>query len=515
MDRDFATIFYTLTTDQKTWILDRSDDELRTLFNLLVIKGRLDLVQLMPTSGDHIHIVDQYTLSPIMNAIKFKHWSIVEYLLKYTDATINGPLPRDEDIEYEWLVNIKTITNQYLTAARTNNWKMMLQCLEGPDRDVIKKGMDYDTRATAVQIAAEYGHLNIVKNIVEGNLLAPFYYDDLYSIATQAATFGKLPVVEYIFNHPNFIYETFNYSGFKRIDFDKRVAIAIFGAVTNGHLNVVKYLCRYTPNDELKFVAMDCTQTLVLNYLHKEGHINVHSDIGAYDSRTYLSRAARKGNLKVVQWLVNEMKVDVKVSGGNNETPLMAAFDEDGSHDYSYDTSTPKSFETASWLMKNSEVKIDDVVEQETGRTVVMVACQLHDYQLVENILKHTKVDLSAVDNAGQSVWDMVAWDNPYVEGSAEKVFKIMFLSCEHVPDSFKDRYPGNPSFQSLIEKGQILRDRIKLYQKQREEALQIELSTLTKKRPEGIPNVLIQKIRSFDELTFSEKWYVNKRRTQ
>jgi ankyrin repeat protein/uncharacterized protein YdcH (DUF465 family) len=513
MDMDFETSFKSLPAEQRTWILDQNDTNLRTLFNHLVTSGRLDLVQLMPPTGNHIHMKDTYHLTPIMNAIKFKHWSIVKYLLESTDATINGALPRDEDIEYEWLVSIKTITNRYLAAAKTNNWKIMSQCLEGPDRDIIKKGTDLFS-TTAVQIAAEYGHLDIVRNIVERNLLAPVYYDDLYRIATEAATYGHLPVVQYIFRRPDFIYKTFSFSGFPGLDVDTRRAIAIFGAVTNGHINVVAFLCGYTPRDVLEFVAMDCDKPSILNYLHTEGHINVHSDIGKYDRRTYITRAAQKGNLDVVKWLVETINVDARMSDGNGMTPLMAAFDDDGS---SYNTENPKALKTASWLMENSGVGIDDVVDEDTHRTALMVACQMYSFDVAENILKHTKVDLTAVDDAGESVWDMVDWRrtdcNSYVQNHFEKILKMMFIKCEEIPDSFKDKYPDDPSFQSLIEKGQILRDRIKLYEKARKKALKQELSTSTTMRPEGLPKDAIRNILSFGELTLSEKWYMNKRR--
>jgi ankyrin repeat protein len=461
---------------------------------------------------------DTYHLTPIMNAIKFKHWTIVKYLLESTDATIIGALPRDEDIEYEWLVRIKTITNRYLAAAKTNNWGIMSECLEGPDRDIIKKGIDFEERTTASQIAAQYGHLDIVRNIVVRNLLGPSYYDDLYRIATEAATYGHLPVVEYIFSRPDFEYETFEFSGFRRIDFEARKSIAIFGAVTNGHINVVAFLCSHTPSEVLEFVAIDCQKPSVLHYLHANQYIDVQSDdFSLHDGRTYLVRAAQKGNLDVVKWLIKTMNVDARVSDANGVTPLMAAFDEDALHDYSYARDKPKSLDTAYWLMENSGVGIDDIVDKDTGRSALMVACQMNLLEVVENILKHTNVDLDAVNDAGESVWDMADWRgnhyNSYVNNHYEKVLKMMFIKCKDIPDSFKDKYPDDPSFQSLIERGQILRDRIKLYEKARKKALKQELSTSTTMRPEGLPKDAIRNILSFGELTLSEKWYMNKRR--
>jgi ankyrin repeat protein len=457
-----------------------------------------------------------------MNAIKFKHWTIVEYLLKDTDATIDGPLPRDEEIDDAWLLGITKITKRYLTAAETNDWDTMFECLESPDREIIKKSIDHEKRATATRIAAEYGHLNIVRNIVEGNLMGPSYHDDLYSIAVVAATHGHLPVVKYIFKRHDFLYETFTFSGFPRLDFDARQGIAIFGAVTNGHLHVVEFLCRYVPEDILKFVAMDCTRISVLHYLHMNGHINVQSDIGAYDKRTYLSRAAQKGNLKVVEWLVMDMKVDARVPDADGVTPLMAAFDDDGLHDYSYEGDRPKHLRTAYWLMENGGVNVNDVVDEETGQTAIMVACEMFLFPVIENILKHTKVDLTVVDAAGDSVWDMVDWRwrgdndyNDYVRSHFEPIIKIMILESEDIPESFLLRYPHDARSQAFIDKQFILRERTQSYEKQRKRALKLQLSTSTKKRPEGIPRDVIRNIKSFDKLTFDEKYYYRKRRLE
>jgi hypothetical protein len=446
-----------------------------------------------------------------MSAIECKHWAVVEYLLKNTDATIDGVLSTDD----EWLLKMKTITDRYLVAAETNDWKTMSECLEGDDRDIIKKGIDHEKR-TAAQIAAGKGHLDIVRNIVERNLMAPSYYDDLHNIATCAATSGHLHVVKYVFDRKDFQYQTFEFTGFNRIDFGARNGIVIFGAVTNGHVHVVEYLSRYTPREILEFVAMDCTQTSVLDYLHENGHINVYTDIGLYDRKTYLSRAAQKGHIEVVEWLVNVMNVDARVPDGTGVTPLIAAFGDDGLHGYGYEISNLKPLDTAFWLMENSGVDIDAVVDQNTGRTAIMVVCQKYWFTVMKNILTQTKVNLNAVDYAGQSVWDMVEWRlHNFLRRDVEEVLKIMFVQCKLIPDSFKDRYPDDPTFQAFVEKGQLLKDRVKSYEKKRKKALHETLSTRTRGRPEGVPRDAIKNILSFGKLTFDEKRYIYKRKAE
>jgi ankyrin repeat protein len=454
-----------------------------------------------------------------MNAIKYKHWTIVEYLLKDTDATIDGALPQDEEIDDAWLLGITKITKRYLTAAKTNDWNTMLECLEGPGRDIIKKGIDHKSR-TAAQIAARHGYLNIVTNIVERHFMGPSYNDDLYRVATIAATYGHLDVVKYIFERNDFVYTTFSFSMFPRINYIVRPQIAIFGAVTNGHLDVVKFLCKYVPKDVLNFVVMDCTQIKILQFFHEEKIINVRSDLGMYDLRTYLSRAAQKGHLRVVEWLTKTMKVDARVSNDDGTTVLMDAFDEDTSHgsgDRDKPKYKPKSLETAFWLMKNCGVKIDDIVDEDTGRTALMVACEKLLFPVVENILKHTKVDLTALDNTGKSVWNMVDWRgndyNSYVKERLEIIMKIMIIECEHIPDTFLGEYEDS-RFQAFVEKGQILREQIESYEKERKTALKLKLSTRTKKKPDGVVcKVVIENILSFDKLTFDEKWSFKKRR--
>ena len=175
---------------------------------------------------------------------------------------------------------------------------------------------------TPLHCAAAKGHLAIVKY-----LTSELDFDVLCkdkagcSPANLAASNGQLEVLKF------FVTE-FHYN--VNSDWDSTPFLPIHGASFYGHIDIVKYIVEECSSSATNLAAGDAYRALsiavseehleIIAYLHS---IGFHADHKADNQGvSILHFAAERGQLKILKFLISELKCKKDVMNFNNQTPL-------------------------------------------------------------------------------------------------------------------------------------------------------------------------------------------------
>lgn len=229
---------------------------------------------------------------------------------------------------------------------------------------------------TPLHYACEYGHLNIVKLLIEKhsyNINAQDYHGS--TPLHLAIEFGHFEVANYLLSNPEIIPELEDKSG-------KSVLHKI--AICNSCPKMLDLLPR---------VSID------INKLDHEGWSSVHYaadsnylaflesldpiDIDITDGESPLHIAARRGFCAIVKWLLGVPGINVNACDPHNATPL---------HEAAY-YSTP---DVLTVLLASQEIDVNAV--NDTGETALHAAVLKNQVENIRVLLADKRVDVNAKD---------------------------------------------------------------------------------------------------------------------
>ena len=178
-------------------------------------------------------------------------------------------------------------------------------------------GLSRDTTKNPLYLAISEGDLRLVRKLVEEDRIdVNMTSDTTNTTALQAAaSFGHLPIVQYLLQHGADLHKT-----------DNRGLTVLHGAAQNGHIAVVRYLVEQGADKEMDnnngfsplAIAAQSGHLGVVQYLLEQG---ADKDRAGNEGRVPLFIAAAGGHLAIVRLLV-EQGVDVNRAANDGTTPL-------------------------------------------------------------------------------------------------------------------------------------------------------------------------------------------------
>jgi ankyrin repeat protein len=265
--------------------------------------------------------------SALMIAIHNKHWFVARLLWTDTNSVLDPLFRYTED--NDWYFFVRTNIETYLRAAKNNDLVQMLDCIR-MDPHVIKGVEDVhygdeDLEVySALDLAAKYGHLEIIKHLRRHGYLGP-HDTSLRRLCRIAAEHGHGSVVTHIFNR----------MGMEQ-DGDVRTTTnsfmthsAIRLALMNKHFDVVKYLSQVSVQSELVTLVMDLVSErdlANLKNLYKSTSPEFFDSIVDGGGFTPLILAARQGSIPAMRFLMKKVKVDSKDDRGNSAVAIAIMF---------------------------------------------------------------------------------------------------------------------------------------------------------------------------------------------
>lgn len=189
---------------------------------------------------------------------------------------------------------------------------------------------------------------------------------------------------------------------------------SIFAHIQEGHLSALQGLVQFPEDFQLKnqagetllIMAAKAGKPDVVSFLLEENQAvrqnpaTAHQglDLNAKDKNgdTALSHACAAGFKEVIALLVERKEVDVNVINQKGFTPLFRA--------YSFALQNKDDFEPLRLLLKREDLLINDLVilgENDINLTILWAACLLGRKDIVEDVLKHPKVEINKKDKDG------------------------------------------------------------------------------------------------------------------
>ena len=204
----------------------------------------------------------------------------------WTARTIQdfGIVDKREDMSWKELYQVLSDPNPnklLLKAAKEGNLRLVEIAYNiGANLNVLDKSEKF----TALSLAIIYGHLDVVKYLVEQGANIALYGKN--TDLDLAAAYGHLAIVKYLVDYG--------------INSPARLGQALLIAAKNGHLNIVKYLVENGANINIYGggplqMAGENGHLEIVKYLVEQGS----SPLDEY----YLRRIRRKGHEDVIQYL--------------------------------------------------------------------------------------------------------------------------------------------------------------------------------------------------------------------
>ncbi|RVW98860.1 Ankyrin repeat-containing protein [Vitis vinifera] len=245
------------------------------------------------------------------------------------------------------------------SAARAGNLELALDILSKcEDAEALKELLSKQNQSgeTALYVAAEYGHCDLVKEMME--------YYDVSSAGIQA-----------------------------RNGYD-----AFHIAAKQGDLEVLKVLMEAIPETSM---TVDLSNTTALHTAAAQGHISVVSfllekgsslaNIAKSNGKTALHSAARKGHLEVVKALLSKEPGISTRTDKKGQTALHMAV-------------KGQNIEVVDELMKSDPSLINMVDAKDN--TTLHVAVRKCRAQIVQQLLSHKATDTEAINKSGETALD-------------------------------------------------------------------------------------------------------------
>ena len=309
-----STLAHTLAFMFQLKLLDRHKDRIgNTPLHTACVHGQLDIVQLLTHEiGCDPNNTNSEGLSCLHLASQHGHLPLVRYLIEEvgSDVTLEDEHGRSPtylaaggghlDI-LKYLIGEKGSDPHYTTSKEWNTAEF-----------IIASGR------SLVHTASREGHLHVVRYLVEQHGCDPSHQDDegvtpLYLACQQ----GHMDLVTYLITERN---SDPNYTS-------KNSRTGLHAACWGGHLDVVKYLLEIHHSDLL---YPDEDKTTPVHCVASNGQLEVLSYFAITknllkkknNNNTPLHLAALQGHLKVIKFIIEDMKCDPDSKGKFERTPL-------------------------------------------------------------------------------------------------------------------------------------------------------------------------------------------------
>ena len=352
-------------------LLEEKRSDLSNVLHWAAYGGKLDVVKyLIETKGINLNTRDNNGKTPLHDAAKQGHFSIVRYLtdkganlnLKENNgntlmhfAALSGNL---EMIRYltEKEVDVKVVNNYNTTPlhlASLNGYLNIVQYfIEEKSAELNAKNNGGNT---AMHFAASSGYLRIIKYLQGKGADVNLSNQDGWTPMLEAAYAGKWFIVKFLANNGANVKAT-NTNGSSALHFaardgevdmvnlliqnepnvdaiDRDGWLPAFWAARYGHLDVIKLLVEEKSADyriadrsgmSLLHAAVLSGDLDMVKYLIKEKKFNVNVPDNSFYARSALHLAAHNGYFEIVKYLI-EKSATINAIDEDNATPLLKA----------------------------------------------------------------------------------------------------------------------------------------------------------------------------------------------
>ncbi len=299
--------------------INGKDHEGQTSLHKAAANGHLDLVRYLISQKADLNSVDEQGKTPLNLAIQKNHLNVVQYLIEEEKINVNvldtfGSTPLDSAAMNGYLDMVQYLVRQgaELSTENKTNREFSHSLIFNHHFSVIQYLVNQDKMTLPnVWEAAKKGYLDIVRYFITTQAESVRATDDLGQTPLhQAASYGRLAVVEYLVH-----------KGAKLDHKDKLGNTPLYQAASNGHLMTLHFLIErlIKQGAELAVKQSIFTDLLITAAFH--GHLamvkylirKIEKDSPLESDVAYLPlyNAIVNGHLNIVQYLVEEKKIDV------------------------------------------------------------------------------------------------------------------------------------------------------------------------------------------------------------
>ncbi|XP_067652079.1 putative ankyrin repeat protein RF_0381 [Haliotis asinina] len=275
----------------------------RTAVMLAAENGHKDVVEFLVDKGADLSLVDETADNVLHCACRGGDAGVVKYILSKNRVDINRrglheltPIMMARRCKHREVVELLLSTRADGSLRYYNHINMLLSACREGDMEVVKfvlsqNIVDVDSRGprkkTPVMLAAQYGHKEVVKVLVENGADLSLAYDTGSNGLHLACSKGRLEVVKYIISQ-----------------------------------NIVDINCRGLGKKTAAMIAAGCGHKEVVELLVENG---ADLSLACASGSNILHLACSRGRLEVVKYILSQNIVDINSRGLKKKTPVMNA----------------------------------------------------------------------------------------------------------------------------------------------------------------------------------------------